>query len=1005
MSTIRVKMYPSAFVLWQEEGGIRRVCEAYRRHVQPSVEYVDDGEYAVTASHAAACDDVPDKPFVLHLHGLYWSADYPATQGEKKTNAHLVGLLRRAHVVTVPSRFVARVLRRDMRLDPIVVPHGIEPDIWRHEGRDHGYILWNKNRISDVCSPEIVTRLAQALPTTPFVTTFADDRGRRLRNVNVLGRCSHAEMVEIVKDAHIYLATTQETFGIGTVEAMAAGKPVLGFAQGALPEIVTHGEQGWLARPGDIDDLLRGLEYIEANYATLSQAARQTAQQYTWPTATRRVAEAYREAVERHGRPHNVSVVVPLYNKQETVVETLESILAQSLKPDKVVVVNNNSTDASAERVSAYLLSRPHAPVVLVNEERQGVAHARNAGIALCDTRYVACIDADDVLEPEFLEACVAALRADPDAGCAYPRLYEYDGVSALPSAWPGAYDFSLFLRGRNCVPTCAVFRRDLWERLGGYRQRYAPQGAGAEDANFWMRMGAVGYKGVLVDRYLFRYRKGGATSSDSYREVLWADMPWVRDGLHPFASVATPSDRLAHPVKSYDNPTVSVVIPVGEYHRDLVVDALDSVDNQTFRDWEVIVVWDGDDSPSKQAEADAFHRRFPYVTLVRTERRLGAGGARNLGASRARGFFLLFLDADDALHPDALRKMTAFAQRHPGHIVYTDYVIPERLTESEAREYGRRGRVLGINGKGEHLIRYNTFDYDCESAQRQPFMRDGRYYLWCNVTSLVPRAWHEEVGGFDEQMESWEDWDYWIRLARRGRCFARLAEPLLAYRFGTGNRRRAANPNESGEDGRRRQEFLLSYMKAKQGDEPMGCRGCGGKKAVPTYAPPRTVQAHTLNQGALPDVSADDLVTVELIDGNTAKHPIAVRGTSYGYRRTGDTFKMLRAHAALDGRVRIVSAPSREASSPSSPFPSTPPGRDVPTSAPPEPTAFVAAEVVDSPLLKIWGIGQGRVVILNGMGIRTVEDFLAADLDALQEKLGLTRLTLHRMLDSARKA
>ncbi|MFG0252127.1 MAG: glycosyltransferase, partial [Phycisphaerales bacterium JB038] len=595
---MRVKMFPDIDMFGESEGGIRRVVEAYHEYAQPGIDYVgvDELDYDLIAVHAGATTDIPhDKPFVLHLHGLYWTGDYEAARHEYKENAALVHNLRLADVVTVPSHFVARSLRRDMRLEPIIASHGIKAREWVYRGPKEDYILWNKNRTGDVCSPEPVSELARRFRKQRFVTTFADEQGTRLPNVTVTGTMPHAEMRPLVQKSAVYLATTQETFGIGVLEAMAAGTPILGFRQGALPEIVNR-NCGYLAKPGDYDDLAHGLEVIRENYAAMSRACVNVAMTYDWAFATERVRDAYKIAVARFNQPHTYSVVIPVYNKAHTVEQTIRSVQMQTVSPDEIIVVDNNSTDDSYNVVSR--LADEDKRIVIVNEPRQGVAHARNRGCGNATSRYVVCLDGDDEIDPTFGEKCLATLRHNRDVGVAYTKLRVVDGDTRKDATWPPEYQYDGFLRRFNQVPTCAMFRRELWERLGGYRQRYAPRGAGSEDAEFWLRMGAIGYRGMRVDETLFSYHTGGATSHPEYAEKDWLGWhPWTRDNLHPFASCASPVNHISHPVRSYDNPMVSVVIPVSPDHLELVMDALDSLEAQTFRNWEVIVMLDGDNA------------------------------------------------------------------------------------------------------------------------------------------------------------------------------------------------------------------------------------------------------------------------------------------------------------------------------------------------------------------------------------------------------------------------
>jgi len=267
---MNVFMLPSLDSLSREESGIRRVIEAYHRYLPAlGVEFVGSADEAdVTAGHAGAAIGVD----VLHCHGLYWTADYPASSWEWKINANLAEAARRARVITVPSTWVAETFKRDMRVSPVVLPHGIEWDEWQGDEPARGYVLWNKNRVGDVCDPSPIRDLARRFPRVTFATTYAPERAPS--NVRAFGLVPHEAMRRIVKAAGVYLATTKETFGIGILEAMAAGVPVLGYGHGGILDLVEHGVSGYLARPGDLDDLAEGLAYCISNRDRLEPAGK-----------------------------------------------------------------------------------------------------------------------------------------------------------------------------------------------------------------------------------------------------------------------------------------------------------------------------------------------------------------------------------------------------------------------------------------------------------------------------------------------------------------------------------------------------------------------------------------------------------------------------------------------------------------------------------------------------------------------------------------------------------
>lgn len=864
---MRVAMLPHLSHFRTEESGIKRVVEAYFKYLpQFCIELVNpDASYDLLAGHAGMTSDVD----VSHVHGLYWTADYPAGQWEWKANKDVIHSIRGAKQVTVPSSWVAETFQRDMRFTPHVVPHGIDWDEWQDSSEIGDYVLWNKNRTGDVCDPTPMMELARKFPKTHFVSTFTTKHNVP-SNINVIGVIPHDQMKLLVKSSLVYLATTKETFGIGTLEAMAAGIPVLGFAHGGILDMVQHGVNGYLAKPGDIDDLADGLTYCLKHRDVLGTNGRELAKTFTWEKVAEQVAGIYAQALFEP-KP-TVAVVIPSYKYGDKVGRAIESAVRQTYRElMDIIVVDDGSDDDGLTRRVVEEWSEKDRRVRYVYQNNAGVANARNRGIQETTAKYICCLDADDALGPKFLETCVPPLEKDRRLGVTYSGLYYYtpSGDEGI-SPWPTPFDYDAQLQARNQIPTCCVFRREAWRRLGGYRQRYAPGGAGEEDAEFWLRMGAYGwgatmvgdaaefrqtyldikrvmgrpptvddiaahgirrdyYQGILDSCFHYSWQSGRVSGNKKHAVTDWRGMhPWVKDKQHPFASVATPAHDFSHAVRQYDEPHISVIIPVGPGHENYLINALDSLEAQDFRKWEAIVVWDNPE-PVPTFIEDA----YPYVRWEITEGGRGAGVARNIGARKARASLLLFLDADDNLRPDALSVMFSELSEQGGDVgVYSDYIGKAIVDNPSGLSTKLQQRIYNYDEKTqEAVIGYQANDFDCERAQRQP---EQNPYLWCNITTLFPKAWFIECGGFDEQMPTWEDVDFWWRLAKLGKCFVRVKEELLVYRFYTGGRRDAGVAMHS---------EILDYLRKKyEGVENMPCGSCGGRrKTIPQPTAPLT--------------------------------------------------------------------------------------------------------------------------------------------------------------------
>lgn len=186
--------------------------------------------------------------------------------------------------------------------------------------------------------------------------------------------------------------------------------------------------------------------------------------------------------------------------------------------------------------------------------------------------------------------------------------------------------------------------------------------------------------------------------------------------------------------------PTVSVIIPT--YNRaHLVGRAIRSVLNQTYQDFEIIVV---DDGSTDKTEEVVKSFNDPRIRYIRHEQNRGGSAARNTGIRTARGGVIAFLDSDDEWLPEKLAKQV---QKMTGSgdqvgLVYTG----EKVIDAET---GRClvEKVPSLEGNVHSQLLEGDFIGTCSSV-------------------MVKKTAIEAVGGFDEQLVSRQDWDCWIRIA-----------------------------------------------------------------------------------------------------------------------------------------------------------------------------------------------------------------------------------------------
>ena len=217
-------------------------------------------------------------------------------------------------------------------------------------------------------------------------------------------------------------------------------------------------------------------------------------------------------------RPGNVSIVIPCYNLGEFLGETISSIeLARTPNLREVIIVDDGSTDARTLQVLDDLHTRGYA---VMRQPNRGVSAARNAGIRSATGRYILPVDSDNRIRRPYLVDAVRLLDADKSVGVVYGDA-EYCGDRR--GRWR-VDEFSLVrLIIHNYIDSCALFRREMWDELGGYDERMPY--FGWEDWDLWLRAALKGWRFVHLPKVAFDYRvRSGSLLQQAKRHAAAID-------------------------------------------------------------------------------------------------------------------------------------------------------------------------------------------------------------------------------------------------------------------------------------------------------------------------------------------------------------------------------------------------------------------------------------------------------------------------------------------------
>lgn len=172
-----------------------------------------------------------------------------------------------------------------------------------------------------------------------------------------------------------------------------------------------------------------------------------------------------------------LAVIIPAYNRRGLLLETLESVRAQTVAPVRVVIVDDGSTDGTPEAAEGWLSDHPMAcGVKVIRQANAGVSAARNRGAEECrDADLLAFLDSDDLWPADFIEQALQTFSRNPEIVAATNDRLDVDhgpaGKVEKLSVWPVSNDAATrAMSDKNLAyPSCTVFKASAFQRAGGF--------------------------------------------------------------------------------------------------------------------------------------------------------------------------------------------------------------------------------------------------------------------------------------------------------------------------------------------------------------------------------------------------------------------------------------------------------------------------------------------------------------------------------------------------------
>ena len=483
------------------------------------------------------------------------------------------------------------------------------------------------------------------------------------------------------------------------------------------------------------------------------------------------------QPVRLHHRPL-VSVVTPVFDTDPTwLARAVDSVRRQTYPHWQLVLADDGSTNEPTLELLGSLAADDGIDV-LRSEANEGIAAATNRALAAARGEFVAFLDHDDELDSDALLECVRLLNEKPDTDAVYSDEDKVDrrGAFGEPFLKPD-WSPELF-RGVMYVGHLLVLRRSLVESLGGLDSAFD----GVQDFELMLRVSERTDRIEHVPRILYHWRKTphsiaaslDAKAGISELQAAAVNRHLERSGARAFAR---PNPELPHRVVVHHKPRprwpqVTVIVPTRDApaHLGRCLDSIFS--RSTYPSFHVLLV----DNGTTDAEALSIFERHP-VDVIPFDGPFNFSRVNNLGASRADGEFVLFLNNDTEVQtPEWIEALVNLAEPEAVGAVGPLLLYPNGRVQ-------HAGVVLGLRGTADHIMRGFPAGADGYAGSLSCTREVSAVTA---ASMLVRRELFLDLGGFDEHYAThYQDVDLCLRIRHSGRRV--LYTPRAALRHHEG--------------------------------------------------------------------------------------------------------------------------------------------------------------------------------------------------------------------------
>lgn len=461
-----------------------------------------------------------------------------------------------------------------------------------------------------------------------------------------------------------------------------------------------------------------------------------------------------------------ISIIIPMYNTPINFFEELVNSLIDQTYTNWELCLADGSPEKNEKLEKIYKKDK-RIKYKFIGENK-GIAGNTNEALSLVTGDFVALLDHDDLLPIFSLYEIVKCINENPNVEFIYTDEDKFEKLGGKRYDPYFKSDFAPdTLRANNFICHFSVFKKELMDKLGGFRSKYD----GAQDYDILLRMSEGTNNIIHIPKILYHWRvhslstakSGGTAKPYAYEAGIKAIQDHIdRIGLK---GTVEPGNTLGTYKINYEiqgNPKVSIVIPNKDYVKTLKV-CINSIKKlTTYENYEIIIV----ENNSEENETFEYYKKIDGKDKIKVvyfpEKEFNYSKIINFGVKNSTGDYIVQLNNDtELLTPNWLQEMLGFAQRDDVGAVGAELFYPDNTIQ-------HAGIIIGIGGVAGHVFK------NLPKGIHGYFSKDAMIQNLSAVTAaciMTPKSIYDEVGYMDEKFKvAFNDVDFCLKIRQTGK-------------------------------------------------------------------------------------------------------------------------------------------------------------------------------------------------------------------------------------------